>query len=125
MNTIGPDTTLAISHLPPHLLLHQIHDEGPPLQVMPVDRPATSPVEKIGDPNLGTAPPGAGVRDLRKQRQEQELKMIDDALRSTGGNVSSAARMLNVSRQLIHYKMRKYGLRRQAYRGSIKNDSIA
>ena len=124
MNTIGPDTTLRISHLPPHLLLHQIRDEGPPLQVMPVDRPATSPVEKTGGPNLGAAPPGAGVRDLRERRQEQELKMIDDALRAAGGNVSAAARMLNVSRQLIHYKMRKYGLRRQAYRGSIENDPI-
>ena len=48
--------------------------------------------------------------------------MIDDALRAAGGNVSAAARMLNVSRQLIHYKMRKYGLRRTAYRGSIEND---
>mgnify|MGYP001813212487 CR=1 FL=1 len=124
MNTIGPDMTLRISHLPPHLLLHQIRDEGPPLHVMPVDRPATSPVEKTDSPNFGTAPPGAGVRDLRERRQEQERKMIDDALRTAGGNVSSAARMLNVSRQLIHYKMRKYGLRRQAYRGSIENDPI-
>ncbi len=124
MNTIGPDTTLRVSHLPPHLLLHQIRDEDPPLQVMPVDRPATSPVEKTGNPNLVVAAPVAGVRDLRERRQEQELKMIDDALRAAGGNVSAAARVLNVSRQLIHYKMRKYGLRRQAYRRSIENDPI-
>ncbi len=124
MNTIGPDTTLRISHLPPHLLLHQIRDEGPPQQVIVVDRPATSSVEKTGGPDLGAAPPGAGVRDLRERRQEQELKMIDDALKAAGGNVSAAARMLNVSRQLIHYKMRKYGLRRQAYRGSIEKGPI-
>ncbi|MBR9988042.1 MAG: sigma 54-interacting transcriptional regulator [Desulfosarcina sp.] len=125
MNTIGPDTTLRISHLPPHLLLHQIRDEGPPLQVMPVDRPATSPAEKTGGPDLDAAPPpAAGVRDLRERRREQEMEMIDGALRAAGGNVSAAARMLNVSRQLIHYKMRKYGIRRQAYRGSIENDPI-
>ncbi|MEE4114139.1 MAG: sigma 54-interacting transcriptional regulator [Desulfobacteraceae bacterium] len=124
MNTIGPDTTLRIAHLPPHLLLHQIRDEGPPLQVMPMDRPATSPVGEPGSPSLDAAPHGAGVRDLRERRQEQERTMIDDALRAAGGNVSAASRMLNVSRQLIHYKMRKYGLRRQAYRGSIENDPI-
>ncbi len=124
MNTIGPDTTLRISHLPPHLLLHQIHDEGPPLQVMPMDRPAALPVEKTGDPDFGAAPPGAGVQDLRKRRQGQEMKMIDDALKAAGGNVSAAARMLNVSRQLVHYKMRKYGLRRQSYRGPIENNPV-
>ena len=122
MNTIGPDTTLRISHLPPHLLLHQIYDEGPPLQVMPMDRPAALSVEKTGNPDFGAARPEAGVQDLRKRRQGQEMKMIDDALRAAGGNVSAAARMLNVSRQLVHYKMRKYGLRRQAYRGSIEKN---
>ena len=122
MNTIGPDTTLRISHLPPHLLLHQVRDEGTPVHVVPLDRSANPPVEKAGNPNLGVASPGSGVQDLRERRQEQESKMIDDALRATGGNVSAAARRLNVSRQLIHYKMRKYGLRRTAYRGSIEND---
>ena len=122
MNTIGPDTTLRISHLPPHLLLHQVRDEGTLVHVVPLDRSANPPVEQAGNPNLGVASPGAGVQDLRERRQEQEAKMIDDALRATGGNVSAAARRLNVSRQLIHYKMRKYGLRRTAYRGSIEND---
>ncbi len=125
MNTIGPDTTLRISHLPPHLLLYQIHDDGPPLRVMPIDHPATLPVEPTGDPDGGVAPPGPGVRDLRERRQEQELKMIDDALWAAGGNISAAARMLNVSRQLIHYKMRKYGLRRKTYRGPIGNSPIS
>ncbi len=122
MNTIGPDTTLRISHLPPHLLLHQVRDEGAPVHVVPLDRSANQPVEKAGNPDLGVASPGAGVQDLRERRQEQEAKMIDDALRAAGGDVSAAARRLNVSRQLIHYKMRKYGLRRTAYRGSIEND---
>jgi arginine utilization regulatory protein len=76
------------------------------------------------NPNRWMARPGTGVRDLRQRRQEQERKMIDEALTAAGGNVSKAARMLNVSRQLVHYKMRKYGLYRQHYRGSIENDPI-
>jgi arginine utilization regulatory protein len=122
MNTIGPDMTLRISHLPPHLLLHQVRDDGPPEHVMPLDRSATSMIENNGGPDRGAVSPKGGVQDLRERRQEQESKMIDDALKAAGGNVSAAARMLNVSRQLIHYKMRKYGLRRKAYRGVTDND---
>jgi arginine utilization regulatory protein len=122
MNTIGPDTTLRISHLPPHLLLHQIRDEGPPLQMMPVDRSAKKATVGTEMLKVDAAKPVIRAGDLREQRQEQELKMIDGALRAAGGNVSASARMLNVSRQLIHYKMRKYGLTSKAYRGPIKKE---
>ncbi len=124
MNTMGPDTTLRISHLPPHLLLDQIRDVDPPLHVLPVNPSGKETVEATDIPNPEMAYPGTGVRDLRQQRQEKELKMIDEALTAAGGNISEAARMLGVSRQLIHYKMRKYGLDRQRYRGSVKNGRI-
>jgi arginine utilization regulatory protein len=116
MNTIGPDTTLRISHLPPHLLLDQVRDEDPPLHVLPGKQSGKEIDEATGIPDAEMARPGTGVRDLRQQRQEKERKMIDEALAAAGGNVSKAARMLNVSRQLVHYKMRKYGLSRQHYR---------
>ncbi len=116
INTIGPDTTLRISHLPPHLLLDQVRDEDPPLNVLPPRRsekeaPASTEIREV-DPNHA----GNGVCDLREQRYEQECRMIDQALKDSGGNVSATARMLNVSRQLVHYKMRKYGLVRERYR---------
>ncbi|MBC2744566.1 MAG: sigma 54-interacting transcriptional regulator [Desulfosarcina sp.] len=124
MNTIGPDTTLRISHLPPHLLLDQIRDEDPPLHVLPAERSGKKTDEETDILDIGTASPGIGVRDLREQRQEQERNMIDEALTAAGGNVSETARMLNVSRQLIHYKMRKYGLVRERYRGRARNKRI-
>ena len=124
MNTIGPDTTLRISHLPPHLLLDQIRDEDPPLHILPAKHAGKAFVEATDIPNAEMAHPDTGVRDLRQQRQEKERKMIDEALTASGGNVSQAARMLNVSRQLIHYKMRKYGLVRQRYRGGVKKGRI-
>jgi arginine utilization regulatory protein len=49
---------------------------------------------------------------LQKIREQEMIKM---ALVESGGNVSQAARRLSVSRQLLHYKMKKYGLQRQAY----------
>jgi arginine utilization regulatory protein len=118
MNTIGPDTTLRIAHLPPHLLLDQIRDEDPPLQVLPSDPAGEETIEAGDIPAIERDRPATGVQDLRQQRQEKEQKMIDEALTAAGGNVSKAARMLNVSRQLVHYKMRKYGLMRERYRGA-------
>lgn len=115
MNTIGPESTLRVAHLPPHLLLDQISDEGPSSQMLP----ATQTIIRTDTVDDVIAPFGNKVRDLRMQRQSQEREMIDQALTDAGGNVSKAARMLNVSRQLVHYKMRKYGLIRERYRGRV------
>ena len=123
MNTIGPDTTLRTAHLPPHLLLHQIRDEDPPLHVLPMERPSKKTTDTPASPARDAAISDTGARGLREQRQKQEREMIDEALKTAGGNVSKAARMLNVSRQLVHYKMRKYGLLRERYRGRAKDKS--
>jgi arginine utilization regulatory protein len=120
MNTIGPDTTLRIAHLPPHLLLGQIRDEDPPRSILPAthltrkmandpDRPEKSPTATSEDRDKEPM-------DLRQHRQGQECQLIDAALTAAAGNVSEAARRLNVSRQLVHYKMRNYGLKREHYR---------
>lgn len=114
MNTIGADTTLRISHLPPHLLLDRIRDDGPPLPLA-MDADPT-PLGSTATPSSDRLPACAGGGDLRERRRVQEIKIIDDALQTSGGNVSAAARALKVSRQLVHYKMRKYGLARDCYR---------
>jgi arginine utilization regulatory protein len=121
MNTIGPDETLRIQHLPPHLLLDRIKDEGPPLAVLPAAEPAEGVATPNGD-GAFTAPAAVDSRPggLRERRKGQERKIIDEALTAAGGNVSQAARMLDVSRQLVHYKMRKYGLDRESYRGKAQ-----
>ncbi len=114
MHTIGSDRTLRVIHLPPHLLLDQVRDEGPPLTVVhpeasvaPAPHPSPAPAAECDEPDS---------RDLRHERHAQERQLIDQALTATAGNVSEAARRLNVSRQLVHYKMRKYGLQREHYR---------
>ena len=116
MNMIGTDTTLRIAHLPPHFLLDQIPDEGPsvtfPQPLPPVRQPVTPRDHADQAPGAATGQ----EMDLRRHRQNQECRLIDTALAAAGGNVSKAARQLNVSRQLIHYKMRKYGLVREKYR---------
>jgi Nif-specific regulatory protein len=39
-----------------------------------------------------------------------ERSLIEDALRSTGGNRSRAARLLNTTDRVISYKIKKYGI---------------
>lgn len=117
MNMIGADTMLRIAHLPPHFLLDPVSDEGPPLPRHPFLPPDRQPYDLSdrSEPVSGTAADEEEM-DLRQHRQGQECQLIDATLAATGGNVSEAARRLKVSRQLVHYKMRKYGLLRERYR---------
>lgn len=77
--------------------------------------------------NLGTRDPasdqgslrGGGIAcggDLLTQRKRDECEQIVAHLTATGGNAAQAARRLGISRQLLHYKMKKYCLRREAFR---------
>ncbi len=55
------------------------------------------------------AAPAAGAPPENKL-ESLERKLLADALRETGGNVSEAARKLGISRNTIRYRMKKYGL---------------
>ncbi|OAT80798.1 hypothetical protein A6M21_12680 [Desulfotomaculum copahuensis] len=76
------------------------------------------------------APPGSGAgRDgeepyegafgrgrlptLREAVQQVERSLIGEALRRTGGNKSRTARLLDISRRALQYKMEAYGLERE------------
>jgi arginine utilization regulatory protein len=120
MNIIGPDTTLRTAHLPPHFLLHQVCDDAPPQAILPASYSA-SKLDSASDPSIQDNTTTSNGRlgeamDLRQQRRSQEYLLIDAALTATQGNVSAAAKKLKVSRQLVHYKMRKYQLKGEHYR---------
>lgn len=58
--------------------------------------------------------------DLRGQslaatQAEQEKKAIREVLSSTRGNVTKAAKILGLSRQLLHYKLKKYHFVREEF----------
>ena len=48
--------------------------------------------------------------------KDKEKTMIASALSVTSGNVAKAARLLNISRQLLVYKMKKHRLEREAFK---------
>lgn len=59
------------------------------------------------------------IRDLKSEARflssldQLEKEAIEKALRETGGNVSKAARILGVSRDLLRYRMKKYGIKKE------------
>ncbi|MDM8536776.1 sigma 54-interacting transcriptional regulator [Desulfobacterales bacterium HSG17] len=50
-----------------------------------------------------------------EEMAEHEKIIIADMLKEYRGNVSRSAQKLGISRQLLHYKMKKYGLNRKDY----------
>jgi len=48
--------------------------------------------------------------DLKRTVAELEKRMIEEALRKTGGNQSQAARLLGISRDVLRYSLQKYDL---------------
>ncbi|UQZ90178.1 transcriptional regulator [Deltaproteobacteria bacterium Smac51] len=66
-------------------------------------------------------PPSMGGRKRRKPDgaaeafEREERANLEECLIKTGGKVGMAAEMLGISRQLMHYKMKKYSLSRYDY----------
>lgn len=83
---------------------------------LPVDAAAAGP-GRASTPGPGkavTAAPGragAGASDCWEPVAETERQVILRALSACGGNKSRAARMLGISRQALHAKMNRLGLR--------------
>ena len=70
------------------------------------------PVAPVGALGSMAAPSGASMKDIVRQAQsELERSLIVRALDETGGNVTRAARQLQISRKSLQVKMKELGLR--------------
>ncbi len=56
----------------------------------------------------GKTSPGV---NLAEKKAHEEIRLILDALAASGGIPARAARSLGITRQLLHYKLKKYGLK--------------
>ena len=63
----------------------------------------------LGQPKV---PAAAG---LFAQTQSVESASIERALQASAGNVAMAARLLGISPQLLHYKMKKYRIDKRMF----------
>jgi nitrogen regulation protein NR(I) len=71
-----------------------------------------TPVAGIGHLGAIAAPSGASMKEIVRQAQaELEKGLIARALEETGGNVTRAAKKLQISRKSLQVKMKELGLR--------------
>ncbi len=89
------------------VILKRVGDE-----LLPEDLPL--PATPAGRGEVGSAPPGGLPLDTA--REQLEVDMIRRALETAGYNYSQAAEILGVTRQNLHYKLKKYGLRKDSER---------
>jgi arginine utilization regulatory protein len=117
LNLIEAEDIIRMQHLPRHFLTPELTiltEEATGAEADVVIAPESPSVAGTG---LRTHTPDRSgePESLLRLQKIREQEMIKMALVESGGNVSQAARRLSVSRQLLHYKMKKYGLQRQAY----------
>ncbi len=113
MNLVGNGNTLMVHHLPSHMALF-FKDRRDNLPSS--DRIENSPLHTFFPPDGdGLRPRAKGKFSLTETRKDNELRMINQALASTSGKPSAAARILGISPQLLNYKMKKYQISRQDY----------
>jgi DNA-binding NtrC family response regulator len=73
---------------------------------------AVVPVAAVGPLGNIAAPSGASMKEIVRQAQaELERELISRALDETGGNVTRAAKRLQISRKSLQVKMKELGLR--------------
>ncbi|HSB20308.1 MAG TPA: sigma-54 dependent transcriptional regulator [Anaeromyxobacteraceae bacterium] len=74
--------------------------------------PAHTPVAALGPLGAIAAPSGASMKEIvRLAQAELERELIARALEETGGNVTRAAKKLQISRKSLQVKMKELGLR--------------
>jgi len=73
---------------------------------------APTPAMGVGHLGAITAPSGASMKEIVRHAQaELEKELIVHALEETGGNVTRAAKRLQISRKSLQVKMKELGLR--------------
>ncbi len=74
--------------------------------------PGAPPIAAIGPLGAIAAPSGASMKEIVRHAQaELERELIARALEETGGNVTRAAKRLQISRKSLQIKMKELGLR--------------
>jgi len=66
-------------------------------------------IQKISDSSHPTLP--SGRFSLKERVGELEKELITNALEETGWIQTKAAKLLGISRRIIRYKMKKYGIK--------------
>jgi len=111
LNVAGYDDELSMKYFSPVVDAMEILNELPQSGAIPSEISDSKTQAHLLKQDLQ---PG----DLMKSQAEQEKNALRRALVATGGNISRSSRILGISRQLFHYKMKKHGLCREHFLSS-------
>lgn len=108
MNMAGKEETIGIEHFTPGLdCLEQVDFTCLETDFSLPKNHSSFKAEKPFEAFEPTQP-----QNLAKTQADQEKSAIKTALSATQGNVTKAAKNLGISRQLLHYKIKKHGFYR-------------
>lgn len=96
MNMVGGARTIELSHLPPHIFSFAGKDS----------------LGQVSVHQEYSSESGPNLIETQKSREHQ---MILNALTRSRGNAAKAARILGISPQSFHYKMKKFRIDRKAF----------
>jgi arginine utilization regulatory protein len=120
MNLVQPNEIIKFNHLRGHFSAQFNNWSDESHSADGTQGVATSPpvddYAKIDLSNTNHPAAKAPAKNLMKIRAESEKTAIINALVNANGNVSRAADSIGISRQLLHYKMKKYRLNRTDFR---------
>jgi arginine utilization regulatory protein len=122
INLVVSSRTIERRHLQSHLTAWKRLHGQPEGSDAAATRPSTGLFDPAGrdagplavEPGVQRHAPGQG-KGLLAAQADHEKKMVEAALAHHRGNVSRAADSIGISRQLLNYKMKKYGLNRRHY----------
>jgi arginine utilization regulatory protein len=96
------------------------NDSADPSQLTSLPTVSGGP-DSNGPQRLGRETEPAEKKTFRSNsREDHEILVIKQTLAQTRGNVAKAARMVNLSPQLLHYKLRKYRIQAADFKPKLK-----
>ena len=118
MNLVQPNEVIKFNHLRGHFSAQFNNwtddNNSSDRTQRTTSRPPANDYVNLALPDNQTAK--APAKSLMQTQAEGEKNAIINALVNTNGNVARAAESIGISRQLLHYKMKKYRLNRTDFR---------
>ncbi|WP_373497902.1 sigma-54 interaction domain-containing protein [Desulfococcus sp.] len=120
LNLVGPGDVIALDHLRSHLptWYRMMNQSSAPDSHFSghLPEPEADDEWPLPEASDGRDPPAARrAKSLLRTQEERERRLIAGALQAFKGNVTQAARSMGISRQLLHYKMKKHRIARSSF----------
>ncbi len=113
MNMVQPNEVISFNHLHGHFSAQfenwPSEERAPAIPLTEISGHPAADSKRVPAQQLASS---VASKSLMEIRSEGEKTAIINALINANGNVSKAAGSIGISRQLLHYKMKKYHLNR-------------